>query len=234
MFKDKEKTTRVYRRWTARTRSHSCSVIAWKDLSRMTPAFATSTWTAPYFSKAIWTILSPSSAEQTAAAAFPPAKNVILNTLRIDLTEITHPWRSRQQQYWRLAHWHHWQWRWRPVLHTCEHRHVLCQRQRQWWSLSAHRSVQRGMIDYWKEVSSQLQVYPIIMDCQSWIHILAGQNTDCRVYIRHRGRTGSYCHSNELTKKNSKYVLVWIWEIGYFRPFSFHLLAPLAAYSCLT
>lgn len=85
-------------------------------------------------------------------------------SLRIDPNgverESTHPWWSRQQQYWRLSHWHHWRRGWLQVLHTCEHGHVQCQRQRQWWLLSAHRSVQRGMIDRWKEVSSQLQAYP--------------------------------------------------------------------------
>lgn len=31
-----------------------------------------------------------------------------------------------------------------------------------------------------------------------------------------------------------KDILVWFWEIGYFRPFSFYLLALLAPQSCLT
>lgn len=61
------------RRCTANTRSHSCSVMAVKDLSRRIPAFATRTWTPPNFSIAVLTIVSPSSAEQTTAAAFPPA-----------------------------------------------------------------------------------------------------------------------------------------------------------------
>ena len=52
--------------------------MAVKDLSRRIPALATRTWTAPKASNAALTIASPSSAEQIAAVALPPAKEAEL------------------------------------------------------------------------------------------------------------------------------------------------------------
>lgn len=55
------------------TASHSWSVIAANDLSLKIPALATKMWTPPKASNAALTRASPSSAEHTAPAAFPPA-----------------------------------------------------------------------------------------------------------------------------------------------------------------
>lgn len=51
--------------------------MAVKDLSLRIPAFATKMCTPPNFSRATLTIPSPSSADATAAAAFPPAMNKV-------------------------------------------------------------------------------------------------------------------------------------------------------------
>jgi hypothetical protein len=54
------------------TWSHIFSSMFWKDLSRRIPALAIRMWMVPKASRPALTIASPSSAEQTAATAFPP------------------------------------------------------------------------------------------------------------------------------------------------------------------
>jgi hypothetical protein len=77
-------------RWTAITSSHSFSLMASNDLSRIIPAFATRTCTPPKASSAVLTMASPSSAEVIDATALPPAMNHILSRYslnkRISLT----------------------------------------------------------------------------------------------------------------------------------------------------
>lgn len=68
-----KQTLNVPLKCTAITASHSASDMAVKDLSRKIPALATRICTPPKASSAALMIASPSSAEQTAAVAFPPA-----------------------------------------------------------------------------------------------------------------------------------------------------------------